>query len=105
LLVNTFINRLEIRTGKSIRGLTREALNRFMDYRWPGNVREMKSALEYAFTVADKDTIDIDHLPPHLVSPISPACIGIPERTVNPSIPTARRTTSSSSTALQSTGG
>ena len=67
LLVNTFINRLEIRTGKTIRGLTREALNRFMDYRWPGNVREMKSALEYAFTVADKDTIDIDHLPPHLL--------------------------------------
>jgi two-component system response regulator HydG len=71
LLVNTFINRLEIRTGKKIRGLTREALNRFMDYRWPGNVREMKSALEYAFTVADKDTIDIDHLPPHLLTAAS----------------------------------
>ena len=67
LLVNTFINRLELRTGKSIRGLTRQALNRFMEYRWPGNVREMKSALEYAFTVADKDTIDIDHLPPQML--------------------------------------
>jgi PAS domain S-box-containing protein len=66
-LVNTFINRLELRTGKSIRGLTRQALNRFMKYHWPGNVREMKSALEYAFTVADKDTIDIDHLPPHML--------------------------------------
>ena len=73
LLVNTFIDRLEIRTGKPIRGLTREALNRFMDYRWPGNVREMKSALEYAFTVADKDTIDIDHLPPHMLNPVSPS--------------------------------
>ena len=67
LLVNTFISRLEIRTGKPIRGLTRDALNRFMNYRWPGNVREMKSALEYAFTVADRDTIDIDHLPPQLL--------------------------------------
>ena len=73
LLVNTFINRLEIRTGKPIRGLTREAMNRFMEYRWPGNVREMKSALEYAFTIADKDTIDIDHLPPQLLTPMSPA--------------------------------
>lgn len=72
LLVNTFIDRLEIRTGKPIRGLTREALNRFMDYRWPGNVREMKSALEYAFTIADKDTIDIDHLPPHMLNHVSP---------------------------------
>jgi transcriptional regulator with PAS, ATPase and Fis domain len=73
LLVNTFISRLELRTGKPIRGLTREALNRFMDYRWPGNVREMKSALEYAFTVADKDTIDIDHLPPHMLNHVFPS--------------------------------
>jgi len=73
LLVNTFISRLELRTGKPIRGLTREALNAFMDYRWPGNVREMKSALEYAFTVADKDTIDIDHLPPQLLVDPAPA--------------------------------
>jgi len=101
LLVNTFINRLEIRTGKSIRGLTRDALNRFMDYRWPGNVREMKSALEYAFTVADKDIIDIDHLPPHLVSPISPA-LSVPERTVRASDSTQRQQLIA---ALQSTGG
>jgi two-component system response regulator HydG len=101
LLVNTFINRLEIRTGKSIRGLTRDALNRFMDYRWPGNVREMKSALEYAFTVADKDIIDIDHLPPHLVSPISPA-VSVPERTVRDSDSTQRQQLIA---ALQSTGG
>ncbi|MFO7715342.1 sigma-54 interaction domain-containing protein [Desulfosarcina sp.] len=83
LLVNTFINRLELRTGKPIRGLTREALNCFMDYRWPGNVREMKSALEYAFAVANKDAIDIDHLPPQLltrpsavVSTLAPVSVG-----------------------------
>jgi two-component system, NtrC family, response regulator HydG len=75
LLVNTFIDRLEIRTGKPVRGLTREALNRFMEYRWPGNVREMKSALEYAFTVADKDTIDIDHLPPHMLTQVYPSAM------------------------------
>lgn len=73
LLVNTFISRLALRTGKNIRGLNREALNRFMDYPWPGNVREMKSALEYAFTVADRETIDIDHLPPHMLAHTSPA--------------------------------
>jgi two-component system response regulator HydG len=68
LLTNTFVNRLQLRTGKPIRGLTRKALNCFMDYRWPGNVREMKSALEYAFTIADKEAIDIDHLPPHMLA-------------------------------------
>jgi transcriptional regulator with GAF, ATPase, and Fis domain len=72
LLANTFISRLELRTGKPIRGLTRKSLDCFMDYHWPGNVREMKSALEYAFTIADKDTIDIDHLPPQMLTISSP---------------------------------
>ncbi len=69
LLINTFIDRLALRTQKKIRGLTRKALDGFMDYRWPGNVREMKSALEYAFTVADEGAIDVDHLPPHMLRP------------------------------------
>ena len=72
LLVNTFIKRLALRTGKPINGLTREALNRFMDYPWPGNVREMKNALEYAFTITGKETIDIDHLPHQMLFEASP---------------------------------
>jgi transcriptional regulator with GAF, ATPase, and Fis domain len=84
-LINTFIDRLKLRTGKSIRGLTRQALNRFMQYHWPGNVREMKSALEYAFTVADKDAIDIDHLPPHMLQEQHPPLA----TTVQPIIETA----------------
>jgi two-component system, NtrC family, response regulator HydG len=101
LLVNTFINRLEIRTGKTIQGLTREALNRFMDYRWPGNVREMKSALEYAFTVADKDTIDIDHLPPHLLNHAFPVELA-PEGSMRRTGSTERQQLID---ALHSTGG
>ena len=79
LLVNTFISRLALRTGKNIRGLTRDALNCFMDYPWPGNVREMKSALEYAFTVVDREAIDIDHLPPQMLArPSSVAAVAAP---------------------------
>jgi two-component system response regulator HydG len=70
LLANTFLRRLELRMDKPVRGLTRDAMNRFMEYGWPGNVREMKSALEYAVTVTDKETIDIDHLPPQMLSSV-----------------------------------
>jgi PAS domain S-box-containing protein len=73
LLVNTFINRLELRTGKPINGLTRKALNCFLEYPWPGNIRELKSSLEYAFTIADKGTIDLDHLPPHMLGQATPS--------------------------------
>ena len=34
-----------------------------MDHVWPGNIRELKSALEYAFVVAEEGKIDMEHLP------------------------------------------
>lgn len=64
LLVNTFINRLRQRTLKEITGLDHQAMEQFMSYNWPGNIRELKSALEYAFVVTEKGLIALDHLPP-----------------------------------------
>ena len=63
LLVNSFVQRLQARTGKAITGLTPDALQHFMNYTWPGNVRELKSALEYAFVIVEEDKIEIEHLP------------------------------------------
>jgi transcriptional regulator with PAS, ATPase and Fis domain len=66
LLVNSFVQRLQGRTGKAISGLTPEALQIVMAYDWPGNIRELKSALEYAFVIAESGQIAVDHLPPAL---------------------------------------
>ncbi len=66
LLVQHFILRLRRSTGKPIGGLTPAALQQFMDYAWPGNIRELKSALEFAFVVAEGGKLEIDHLPPQL---------------------------------------
>jgi PAS domain S-box-containing protein len=69
LLVDVFIRRLQTRTAKKITGLTSAAMERFMLYDWPGNIRELKSALEFAFVIADKGLIDLDQLPPKIVKP------------------------------------
>jgi two-component system, NtrC family, response regulator HydG len=66
LLVQHFIQRLRRSTGKAIGGLTQGALQQFIDYAWPGNIRELKSALEFAFVVAEGGKLDIEHLPPQL---------------------------------------
>lgn len=66
LLVQTFIRRLNDKTGKAIRGLDNPTMALFTDYPWPGNVRELKNAMEYAFVVADQTTIGRPHLPRHL---------------------------------------
>jgi len=70
LLVNTFIPRLHSITGKQITGLTSAAMERFMRYRWPGNIRELKSALEFAFVIAEDGLIDLDQLPPNIAQPV-----------------------------------
>jgi PAS domain S-box-containing protein len=63
VLVHTFIQGMQNRTGKQIKGLTRKSMELFMAYHWPGNVRELKSAIEYAFVIAEQGLIKPDQLP------------------------------------------
>lgn len=68
LLVETFMRRLNKRTRKNIKGIQREAMNALVEYHWPGNIRELKSVLHYAFTIAENGPINCDHLPPQLMA-------------------------------------
>ena len=67
ILVNYFIRKMQRKTHKKISGLTKGAMETIMAYYWPGNIRELKSALEYAFVIAERGAIDIDHLPPKIL--------------------------------------
>ena len=68
LLVNAFIHELQSDTQKRITGVSPEVMNIFMRYHWPGNIRELKSALEYTFLVAESGLVEIQHLPSQLQS-------------------------------------
>lgn len=68
LLAETFIRDLAERSGKKISGISKTALDVFLSYPWTGNVRELKSALEFAFVVAEAGVILPDHLPHHILS-------------------------------------
>lgn len=63
LLINSFIHRLNMTTGKTIKGLAHDAMAAVMDYQWPGNIRELKNAMEYAFVITESATIQLNHLP------------------------------------------
>jgi two-component system, NtrC family, response regulator HydG len=67
LLADSFFRRLQLKSGKSIEGISNAALNVLMDSDWPGNVRELKSAFEYAFVSCQTGMIAPEHLPPNLV--------------------------------------
>ena len=51
--------------------LTSQALDRLLRYPWPGNIREMRNALERAMIAArGHEAIEIGHLPPEVRDPL-----------------------------------
>jgi arginine utilization regulatory protein len=50
--------------------LSERALDEFLQYEWPGNVREFRHTIEYAFTRAPEDALvlEFEHLPDYLQS-------------------------------------
>ena len=63
LLVETFINRIRLKTDKPITGMSREALDVLFGYDWPGNVRELINVIEYSFVLCHEGEIMPHHLP------------------------------------------
>ena len=64
LLAESFFTKLQLKTGKNIRGISPEAMDLLVRYNWPGNVRELRSTFEYAFVTCRGDMIVPDDLPP-----------------------------------------
>lgn len=65
LFVNYFIQYYNFKLKKNIKGITKEAENIFLEYSWPGNVREIKNVIEYLENIIDEEYIDIQHIPLH----------------------------------------
>jgi DNA-binding NtrC family response regulator len=63
LLVQHFIHLYADRFKKDVTGVTRAAQATLFRYGWPGNIRELENAIGNAVMMADKETIDIVHLP------------------------------------------
>lgn len=68
VLAEHFIDRLNRLKGRDISGLSREALTAFMDYDWPGNIRELENAIEHAFILCHGGLIELRHVPEPLRS-------------------------------------
>jgi two-component system, NtrC family, response regulator HydG len=70
LLVEAFILSLRTRDDKAIVGVAPDVMNLFLYYHWPGNIRELKSVLEYAFVIAPPGLIQLEHLPAYIPVPL-----------------------------------
>lgn len=63
LLIRYFIEKFNRKFGKSIMDLSDEARKIFMDYSWPGNIRELEHVLEHVFVTSRQRMVTVDQLP------------------------------------------
>jgi two-component system response regulator HydG len=64
LLIEHFIQLHSARHHKKIKSMTNAARRRLMAYNWPGNVRQLKNAIESMVVVDYDEVLDVDDLPP-----------------------------------------
>jgi len=79
LLAAHFIEKYATELDKNVNRITDEALARLLDYRFPGNVRELENVIERAVALSRSDVIDLDSLPPAVLAPA--ACAESPRIT------------------------
>jgi len=67
LLVYRFIEKFNRSKGRNIRDISTQALQVLMEYPFPGNVRELENAIEFAFIACKGSVIRSEHLPGSLI--------------------------------------
>jgi len=82
LLADFFVRMFAERMGKTVHGLSPEALRALMTYRWPGNVRELRNIIETMVALSQDETLDEALLPSEIrgeagQAPV-PAASGVP---------------------------
>ncbi len=73
LLIHFFIQQAAERNNKEVDGLTPEAQRFLMSRSWKGNVRELKSTIEYMVAVSPKSTLNLPSLPDEMRPTDQPA--------------------------------
>ncbi len=63
LLIKYFIKEFSKNNLKKIKYVSDKVLKKFLEYNWPGNIRELKNTINYATAISLKDFVDIEDLP------------------------------------------
>jgi len=93
LLADAFLKEFAAENGKPVRELTSDALECLVEHSWPGNIRELRTAIEHGVVMCQGPKISVRHLPAAVrgggpVGPLSavkaPASTGPPSATGTP---------------------
>ncbi|MCM3870302.1 MAG: sigma-54 dependent transcriptional regulator [Pyrinomonadaceae bacterium] len=76
VLIEFFLKKHTRNTSRLVRGLTPETRKLMLDYSWPGNVRQLESAIERAILLCEGDQITVEDLPLEVRQENRPAAQG-----------------------------
>ena len=76
VLIEYFLKKHTKNTSRLVRGLTPETKKLMNDYSWPGNVRQLESAIERAILLSEGDLITLEDLPSEVRQEVRPASEG-----------------------------
>ena len=76
VLIDYFLKKHTKNTSRLVTGLTSDTKKLMNDYSWPGNVRQLESAIERAILLSEGDHITPDDLPTEVRQETGPAAEG-----------------------------
>lgn len=62
-MAEAMVQEMNTRHGTAVPGISRALLNKFLEYRWPGNARELRNTIERAVILSGNRMLDASHLP------------------------------------------
>jgi DNA-binding NtrC family response regulator len=73
ILLAHFLEKFSAESGRSVPNLTTAALDKLIQYEWPGNIRELENLIERLIVLKKDETIDAGDLPPKIAgaAPVS----------------------------------
>lgn len=72
ILAHEFLRQANDRLGRSVKGISEQAMQLLVSYHWPGNIRQLKNAIERAVVLCETPTILAQDFSPDILE----NCIG-----------------------------
>jgi DNA-binding NtrC family response regulator len=72
LLINAFVQEFAKQNHKKIAGLSADAQDALQRYEWPGNIRELRAAIEHAVALCRGERIGLRDLPARILGSSAP---------------------------------
>ncbi|MCS0671161.1 sigma-54-dependent Fis family transcriptional regulator [Cytobacillus firmus] len=66
LLIDSFIKKITKKSGKRISAIEDEVVEKFHQYSWPGNIRELENVIEASIHLTSNESITTESLPDYM---------------------------------------